>query len=57
MGGNGKTTYRLEISDTLSGDLTLLSPKKTLLLEDEAGAYEETTGNSEDDADDLEQWN
>ncbi len=51
---NGMATYRLEICDAFSGHLTLLSTEETLLLEDEAGADEETTGNGEDDANDLE---
>lgn len=50
---NGMITYRLEVTNTLSGHLTLLSTQETLLLEDEAGADEKPTGNCEDDANDL----
>lgn len=51
---NGMGAYRLEISDTLSRHLTLLCAEEALLLEYEAGTDQETAGNSEDNADNLE---
>ena len=46
-------TYRLEVSNPLPCDETLLRTKETLLLEHKARADEQATCYGEDNADDL----
>ena len=50
---NGMITYRLEVTNTLSGHLTLLSTQETLLLEDEGGSDQGAAADRETDSDSV----